>query len=531
MAESIDRGDASRTARLDSPHEDLKDKGLEHDAVGLLASVVLGVSCVAPAYALTATLGPTVSEVGLQMPAIFLAGFIPMLLVAYAYRELNHEAPDCGTSFTWTVKAFGPHVGWMCGWGFVLATVIVLSNLVGVAVTFFYLLLGNVLGNPAIEALGGNAVVNVLTTLVFVAAATAISYRGMAATKGVQYLLVGLQMVVLALFIALAFGGALGGASELAIGFSWSWLNPFAIESFAAFAAGLSLSIFIYWGWDTTLTINEETTGSSSTPGRAALLTILTILSTYMLVAISAQMFAGIGEQGIGLGNPDTADNVFAALAEPVLGVLAIFLFLAVAGERGVEPADHVLARGADDARHVLLQGGAGAFLARAPAISVAVLRDAFLRRGHGDLLHRNDVPKRGCPDRHHLRARVDDRLLLLAHGLCLRVVLSQGAVHEPEELHLQGPLPWSRRVNAHAPLLQDGRRYLRPGLRQRRSGIRDGHRIRYRDRPAAAGRHLDVRRGSSGHRSSSAERPSRTTRPCSPPKRICCRTGTREDN
>ena len=131
---------------------------------------MLGVSCVAPAYALTATLGPTVSEVGLQMPAVFLAGFIPMLLVAYAYRELNHEAPDCGTSFTWTVKAFGPHVGWMCGWGFVLATVIVLSNLVGVAVTFFYLLLGNVFGNQAIGALGDNAVVNVLTTLVFVAA-------------------------------------------------------------------------------------------------------------------------------------------------------------------------------------------------------------------------------------------------------------------------------------------------------------------------------------------------------------------------
>src|SRR5215211_5117886 len=74
VAESIDRGDASKTARSDSPHEDLKDKGLEHDAVGFLASVVLGVSCVAPAYALTATLGPTVSEVGLKMPAVFLAG-------------------------------------------------------------------------------------------------------------------------------------------------------------------------------------------------------------------------------------------------------------------------------------------------------------------------------------------------------------------------------------------------------------------------------------------------------------------------
>ncbi len=330
MAESTDRGDASKVGGVEKQGGDLRDKGLQHDAVGLLGSVVLGVSCVAPAYALTATLGPTVSEVGLQMPAVFLAGFVPMLLVAYAYRELNQVAPDCGTSFTWTVKAFGPHIGWMCGWGFVLATVIVLSNLVGVAVTFFYLLLGNVFGSEAIGALGDNAVVNVLTTLIFVAGATAISYRGMAATKGVQYVLVGLQMVVLALFVVLAFGGAIGGTSELAIGFSWSWLNPFAIESFAAFAAGLSLSIFIFWGWDTTLTVNEETTGSSSTPGRAALLTILTILSTYLLVAISAQMFAGIGKQGVGLGNPDTADNVFAVLAGPVLGALAILLFLAV---------------------------------------------------------------------------------------------------------------------------------------------------------------------------------------------------------
>jgi len=109
MTDSTGPGDASITRR----HGDLKDKGLKHGAVGVFSSVVLGVASVAPAYALTATLGPTVSEVGLQMPAIFLAGFIPMLLVAYGYRELNREAPDAGTSFTWTTKAFGPHVGWM----------------------------------------------------------------------------------------------------------------------------------------------------------------------------------------------------------------------------------------------------------------------------------------------------------------------------------------------------------------------------------------------------------------------------------
>ena len=105
------------------------------------------------------------------MPAVFLTGFVPMLLVAYAYRDLNQVAPDCGTSFTWTVKAFGPHIGWMCGW-VVIATIIVLSNLVGVAVTFFYFCLGSA-WHSDIGTLGDNAVVNVLTSLIFVASATA----------------------------------------------------------------------------------------------------------------------------------------------------------------------------------------------------------------------------------------------------------------------------------------------------------------------------------------------------------------------
>jgi amino acid transporter len=49
------------------------------------------------------------------------------------YRELNADAPDSGTSFTWATKAFGPYVGWLGGWGLVSVTVIVLSNLAGIA--------------------------------------------------------------------------------------------------------------------------------------------------------------------------------------------------------------------------------------------------------------------------------------------------------------------------------------------------------------------------------------------------------------
>ncbi|MET9495851.1 APC family permease [Streptomyces sp. NPDC006552] len=313
-----------------------KGKGLGGNSVGLLGSAVIGVSTVAPVYCLTSTLGSTAGEVGLQMPAVFLAGFLPMLLVAFAYRELNKVMPDCGTSFTWTVKAFGPRVGWMCGWGLVIATIIVLSNLAGVATSYFWLLAGEITNSAGVADLDHDKLVHILTCLVLIGAATAISYRGMTATKGVQYTLVGLQLAVLAVFVVMALAKAGPGASgpvdfPTAAPFSWSWLNPFAVHSFGAFTAGLSLSIFMYWGWDTCLTANEETIGSDRTPGRAALIAMVVLVGSYLATGVAAQMVVGSGGTGLGLANPATSDNVFAALAGPVMGpTLGILLFVAV---------------------------------------------------------------------------------------------------------------------------------------------------------------------------------------------------------
>jgi len=313
---------------LHRPEVDLKDKGLSHNAVGLLGGTVLGISSVAPAYALTATIGLLVAEVGLKMPVVIIAGFLPMFFAAYAYRELNKVAPDCGTSFTWTTKAFGPYVGWLGGWAAVLATVIVLSNLAGVAVQFFYQFIGDLLGNEHIGGLWENKLINVVTCLAFLAIATWVSYRGVTTTEHVQFILVGFQMVVLLVFAGMAL--AKSGSSETGISFSFDWFSPAGL-TMSAFIAGLSGSIFAFWGWDTALTVNEETKDSEKTPGRAALLCVMSILLTYLLVAVATQMYAGVGTEGVGLGNEENAENVFGDLAEPVMGgPLHLFLFLAV---------------------------------------------------------------------------------------------------------------------------------------------------------------------------------------------------------
>ncbi|TGA86234.1 APC family permease [Streptomyces sp. MZ04] len=315
----------------DAPDGGVRAKGLGGNSVGLMGSAVIGISTVAPVYCLTSTLGSTAGEVGLAMPAVFLAGFLPMLLVAFAYRELNKAMPDCGTSFTWTVKAFGPRIGWMCGWGLVIATIIVLSNLAGVATSYFWLLAGEITSNDSVAALDDNKAVHILTCLALIAAATAISYRGMTATKGVQYALVGLQLAVLAIFVVMAFQKSGSAEFPMSADFSWSWLNPFAVKSFSSFTAGLSLAIFIYWGWDACLAANEETTGSDKTPGRAALIAMVVLVGSYLATAVAAQMVVGSGTKGLGLANPDTSDNVFAVLAGPVMGpTLGILLFVAV---------------------------------------------------------------------------------------------------------------------------------------------------------------------------------------------------------
>ena len=331
----------------------LSRKGLKSGTVGLLGAVVIGVSCIAPAYTLTAGLGPTVSEVGVQLPAIFLVGFIPMILVALGYRELNNAMPDSGTSFTWATRAFGPWIGWMGGWGLIAATIIVLSNLAAVAVDFFYLMLAQVTGNDSLADLTTNLPLNILTTCIFIAGACWISYRGLETTKVFQYVLVGFQLLVLGWFSVAAFIHVGAGTAFDATPITAEWFNPFAVDSFSSFAAGVSLSIFVYWGWDVTLTMNEETKDPDKTPGRAATVTVFVIVLVYMMVSLAVLSYAGVGEGELGAGNPDNQESIFAVLAGPVMGPFAILMSLSILSSSAaslqstfVSPARTLLAMG-----------------------------------------------------------------------------------------------------------------------------------------------------------------------------------------
>ena len=311
----------------------ISKKGLPSGTVGVLGALVIGLSTCAPAYTLTAAVGPAASEVGYQTPAIFLMGFIPMLLVALGYRALNSAMPDSGTSFTWATRAFGPWIGWMAGWGLIAATVLVLSNLAGIAVEFLFQSISIVLDDPSIAEIAGNRFINIVVCIAFMAIATFISYRGMTSTKIFQYITVLFQMAVLVWFIVAMFVGAGDPANTAGRLPELSWFNPLEVDSFSAFAAGIAVSIFVYWGWDTVLTMGEETKpskGKLSTESKAAMILIAILVVLYVGTAAATVSFAGLGDTGTGLNNSAIAENVFAALAHPVMGPAAILLSLAI---------------------------------------------------------------------------------------------------------------------------------------------------------------------------------------------------------
>jgi amino acid transporter len=311
---------------------DLKDsgqesKGLKGGALGLVSSVVVGVSSTAPAYSLAATLGFIVAGggtllAGVHSPGIILLAFVPMYLIAVAYQELNKAEADCGTTFTWASRAFGPIAGWMGGWGIIVADVIVMANLAQIAGQTTFAFLGN-LGWTAAAGLAGNVFASTAAGIVWIVIMTYICYRGIEISARVQYVLLTIEVIVLIFVAVFALVRVYSGTAPA--GFllpSIDWFNPFGLNFADVIAPVMLTTIFIYWGWDTAVSVNEETSNPQKTPGRAAIISTVLLLVTYAIVAVALIAFAGVGTSthGTGLGNPNFAENVFTALGPALFG-------------------------------------------------------------------------------------------------------------------------------------------------------------------------------------------------------------------
>jgi amino acid transporter len=305
-----------------SPASGVMDKGLKKGAIGYISNIVIGVASTAPAYSLAATLGfiVAVKGVGVHAPAVLLVSFIPMLLIASAYKYLNRADPDAGTTFAWTTRAFGPGTGWLNGWAIFLADVIVMASLADIAAIYSFKLFG-------FTELSESKVAIIVAAVLWIALMTWICYRGIELSARIQQVLLGAEVTILGLFAVVALVKVYGGsAPHGSIKPSADWFNPFDMR-FHDLVVAVLLGVFIYWGWDSGVAVNEESDDPANGPGKAAVISTILLVFIYLIVSAGAQSFHGIGF----LTAEANQEDVLNALGKPVLGgVLDKLLIIAV---------------------------------------------------------------------------------------------------------------------------------------------------------------------------------------------------------
>jgi amino acid transporter len=287
------------------------EKGLRKNALGLVSNVVIGVASAAPAYSIAATLGfiVAIQGVGFNGPGVMIAAFVPMLLIAVAYRYLNRADPDCGTSFAWGTRALGPQIGWINGWAIFVTDVIVMASLSIIAAQYTYLLVGWHHG-------AASETWQIVGAVVWIVLMTWICWRGIELSARTQQVLLALELLVLVAFSVVAIvkvyvGTPLPGAHHVAAG----WFNPTGWGiGWGPLVDGVLLGLFIYWGWDTGVTVNEESKDASEGPGISAVLSTLLLLAVYVVVAVAAQAFAGTKFLA------DNSNDVLSVMGKSVFG-------------------------------------------------------------------------------------------------------------------------------------------------------------------------------------------------------------------
>ncbi len=293
------------------------DKGLKEGAINFWDGLAIGVDSTAPAYSLAAVLGSMVVIAGVKAPAVLLVSFIPMFLIAGAFYYMNRADQDCGTTFSWVTRAMGPWMGWMGGWAVFTTGLIVVGAQSDVAAYYIFDLLGM---DTARDEFWIRATLAVSLTLLM----TWICVVGTELSAKVQRVMVLAQVGAVALFIVLAFIAMARGLGDGA-SFSISWLNPFGLGS-SALIQGMLLGVFMYWGWESAVNLTEESADSETAPGKAAVVSTVILLATYIGTAISVIGIASLAT----IGEYDDDAGLFGAVAREVMGPLWPLLVISI---------------------------------------------------------------------------------------------------------------------------------------------------------------------------------------------------------
>jgi len=233
----------------------------------------------APAYSIAGSTAALVGAVGLAGPAALLYCGIPMMGIAWAFSYLNRIEANAGASYAWVGRVLHPALGFIAGWSLVIsATIFMVAGSLPAGSVTLDLFSASAANNSGLVLLVGSIWFLVMVALVI---------AGVRVTAQAQWVMSGIEVLLLALFAILALVHA---ASHHVTTFSWSWFGFSHFNGMAGFAVGGLVAAFYYWGWDVTSNLNEEMKDSKRSAGIGGIIGVLIVFALFEIYTVVANL-------------------------------------------------------------------------------------------------------------------------------------------------------------------------------------------------------------------------------------------------
>jgi amino acid transporter len=230
-----------------------------------------------------------------MVPLAYLIGLIGMFFTAMSYAAMSRAFPVAGSVYSYAQRGLSEIAGFFAGWLILLDYILIPALLYLFSAIALQPIFPNV---PEWLWLIGFVSFNVVVNLI-----------GIEFTARANRYLLAIELVVLALFVALGLIALYGGHG--AGGLSLRPVYDPGVFSIATVAGATSIAVLSFLGFDGISTLSEENSGDRNSVGRATVLSLLLVGVLFMLQTWIATDLSN----GMRFSSPGTAFYEIARLA------------------------------------------------------------------------------------------------------------------------------------------------------------------------------------------------------------------------
>lgn len=300
--------------------------------MGLTSVLFMSITNMAPGAAVAFSILFAAPYAGGSTPLAVLLGLIVMMLVAVSIGQLAKHLPSAGGLYTYNARGLGSVTGFLVGWAFVLAEVIVAPG--------GFLILGDVISGVLHTELGWPT----WTWAPFGVAAAVLTwylvYRGLRLSTAAGVILGSFELLVF-LALAIALIVAAGPRNTLSV-FGTHTHNA---NGWGSVIPGVLYVVFGIIGFEAAAPLGEEARDPKRTVPRAVVLSCLGIGIFYLICYYAATVYWGPGNMSGFLGF--NSGDPWSGLANKVwgLGFIAVVIALVNSGIAGANASSTATTR------------------------------------------------------------------------------------------------------------------------------------------------------------------------------------------